>query len=400
MTLTLLIDLDDTLLTNEIDVFQKVYFKRLAEALIPWVPVETMMSAMMAAVQAMLVKKTPALTMEEQFDAVFYPKIGVAKTELTEVINKFYAETFPELRKYTAPKPEAVDLVHQAIKRGWDVVVATNPLFPFTAIEQRLEWAGLPAKETSFKWITSYETSHFSKPHPAYYAEILGQLNWPSTPAVMIGNSLEDDILPAERLGLPTYWLHERESDTSARHPLNATGDLGSVLLWLENIEREQPAIDFQNETAIFATLQSTPGVLENMSQSLTPAIWVQRPAESEWNIIEILAHLRDVDREVNFGRVQQTIRGENPFLPAANTDPWVQERNYAGEPGPSALAGFIHSRTTLLNLLDGATPADLSQPARHAIFGPTTLKELLGFIATHDRTHIRQAWNAIHNGR
>jgi FMN phosphatase YigB (HAD superfamily) len=400
MTLTLLIDLDDTLLTNDIDVFQKAYFKRLAQALQPWVPAEKMMPAMMAAVQAMLTKKSPTLTMEEQFDAVFYPQIGVIKSELNDVIHRFYAETFPELRKYTAPKPEAVALVQEAIRRGWDVVVATNPLFPYTAIEQRLEWAGLPPKETGFKWVTNYETAHFCKPHPAFYAEILGQLNWPSSPTVMVGNSLEDDILPAERLGLPTYWLHEGNPDSANRIPFSQTGNLEGVLGWAESIDREQPTPDFQTETAIFATLQSTPGVMENLARSLNPTVWAQRPADGEWNFIEILAHLRDVDREVNFGRVQQTIRGENPFLPGANTDPWVQERNYAAEPGPSALEGFIQSRTTLLNLLDGASPADLMQPARHAIFGPTTLKELLGFIATHDRTHVRQAWNAIQNGR
>jgi len=399
MTLTVLVDLDDTLLSNDIDVFQKAYFKRLAQALEPWVPADKMMSAMMAAVQGMLVKKTPALTMEEQFDAIFYPQIGVPKTELSEAIHRFYAEVFPELRKYTTPRPEAVELIHQAVEHGWDVGVATNPLFPYTAIEQRMEWAGLPPTKIGFKWITSYETAHFSKPHPAYYAEILGQLNWPSSPAVMIGNSLEDDILPVEKMGLTTYWLHEGHSTSPTRNPFSETGNLEGVLPWLERIDQEQPAHDFQNESAIFATLQSTPGVLDTLSRNLTPAVWVQRPAVGEWNFIEILAHLRDVDREVNFGRVQQTIRGENPFLPAANTDPWVQERNYTAEPGLAALQGFIQSRTTLLKLLDGASSEDLANSARHAIFGPTTLKELLGFVATHDRTHIRQAWNAIQNG-
>jgi len=400
MTLTVLIDLDDTLLSNDIDVFQKAYFKGLAQALEPWVPAGKMMPAMMAAVQAMLFKKTPAWTMEEQFDAVFYPQIGVSKAELTGAIHRFYAEDFPELRKYTAPRPEAVKLVHQAIERGYDVAVATNPLFPATAIEQRLEWAGLSPTETGFKWISTYETAHFSKPHPAYYAEIIGQLNWPTSAIVMIGNSLNDDILPAEGLGLPTYWLHEEKSDSPERNLLSGIGKLEGVLPWLEKIDQEQPAHDFQNETAIFAILQSTPGVMDNISRNLTPSIWTQRPAEGEWNFIEILAHLRDVDREVNFGRVQQTIRGENPFLPAANTDPWVQERNYTAESGGSALQGFIQSRTTLLKLLEGATPEDLAYSARHAIFGPTTLIELLGFVATHDRTHIHQAWNAIQNSR
>ncbi len=57
---------------------------------------------------------------------------------------------------------------------------------------------------------------------------------------------------------------------------------------------------------------------------------------------------------------------------------------------------GFTQSRTNLLNLLDGLDEETLKKPARHAIFGPTNLKELLEFIATHDRTHIRQACNTI----
>ncbi len=396
MTLTLLIDLDDTLLSNDIEVFQKAYFKRLAEALQPWAPMDKFMPAMMAAIQAMLTKKTPALTMEEQFDRVFYPQIGTAKSALTEVINQFYAEIFPELRKYTAPRPEAIELVTSALDRGWQVVIATNPLFPRTAILQRLGWAGLSPDIFNFKWITSYEQSHFSKPHPAFYAEILGCLNWPSGPLAMIGNSLEDDILPAEKLGLPTYWLHEADSEAPARNALSQTGALENVLPWLEKIEMTQQAPDFHAISGIFATLQSTPAAFDTFSRSLPDEAWSHRPAESEWSLVEILAHLRDVDREVNFGRISQTIRGENPFLPGANTDPWVRERNYAAEPARAALEGFFQSRTNLLELIDGATKRELAQPARHAIFGPTTLKELLGFIATHDRTHIRQAWSAI----
>jgi FMN phosphatase YigB (HAD superfamily) len=396
MTLTLLIDLDDTLISNDIEVFQKAYFKRLAEALQPWVPMDKLMPAMMAAIQAMLTKKTPALTMEEQFDQVFYPQIGTPKSELMETIHRFYSESFPELRKHTARRPEAIELVQSAISRGWDVVVATNPLFPWTAIEQRLDWAGVSPDEFGFKLVTSYENSHFCKPHPAYYAEILGNLNWPSGPVVMVGNSLEDDIIPAEKLGLPTFWLHEEDSETPARNPFSQTGAFENVLPWLEKVEKEQQIPDLQSISAIYATLQSTPAVFDTLSRPLPIEVWAQRPAESEWNLIEILAHLRDVDREVNLGRIALTIRGENPFLPGANTDPWVRERNYAAEPARAALEGFFESRTNLLKLIDGATPNDLAQPARHAIFGPTTLKELLGFIATHDRTHIRQAWNAI----
>src|SRR5574340_776797 len=395
LTLTLLIDLDDTLLTNDIDVFQKAYFKLLAEALTPWAPPETMMPAMMAAVKAMVEKTTPALTMEEQFDQVFYPMLGVSKAELTATIDHFYANVFPRLQRLTSPRPEAVALVSTAFERGWDVAIATNPLFPKTAVAQRLTWANLPPNDNRFSLIASFETFHFSKPHAAYYAEILGKLSWPEHPVVMIGNNLEDDILPAEKIGLPTFWLHG-DREVEGRNPMSSSGSLEDILPWLEKIETDQPCIDYSSVDTTLATLQSTPAVFAEIARGLQPEAWTHRPAEGEWNLIEILAHLRDVDREVNFGRIRSTMRGDNPFLPGANTDPWVQERNYTTEEGTAALLGFTQSRTTLLNLLDGLDAKMLQLPARHAIFGPTTLKELLEFIATHDRTHIRQACNTI----
>lgn len=395
MSLTLLIDLDDTLLDNEINAFQKAYFKLLAGELTPWVRPETMMSAMMAAIKAMLEKKTPALTMEEQFDQVFYPLLGTTKAELNGAIDHFYAEVFPSLKPLTAPRPEAVKLIKLAFERGWEVCIATNPVFPRTAVEQRLAWADLSPLEFPFTLITSFETSHFCKPHPAYYAEILGMVSWPEHPVVMVGNSLEDDILPAETLGLPAFWLHGNRT-IDGRNPLSSSGNLDEVLPWLDRIEREHLPGDFSTIEATLATLQSTPAVFAEIARGLKPEAWIHRPGEAEWNLIEILAHLRDVDREVNFGRIRSTMQGENPFLPGANTDAWVKERNYTTEEGTAALMGFTQSRTSLMSLLDGISEDTLKKPARHAIFGPTNLKELLEFIATHDRNHIRQACSSI----
>lgn len=395
MTLTILIDLDDTLLTNDIDGFQKAYFKLLAEALTPWAPPTTMMAAMMAAVKAMVEKTIPALTMEEQFDQEFYPRLGAAKADLSKTIDHFYSNIYPQLRSLTSPRPEAVNLIKAAFRRGWNVAVATNPMFPKTAVVQRLEWAQLSPAEYPFSMITSFETSHFCKPHPAYYAEILGMLSWPENPVVMIGDSLEADILPAEKIGLPTFWLHDHQV-VEGRNSLSRSGMLEEILPWLEKIEMDQPCIDYSSVDATLATLQSTPAVFAEIARGLQPVNWIHRPGEGEWNLIEILAHLRDVDREVNFGRIRSTMRGDNPFLPGANTDQWVQERNYTTEEGTAALVGFTQSRMNLLDLLDGLNEETLKMPARHAIFGPTNLKELLEFIATHDRNHIRQACNTI----
>ena len=55
----------------------------------------------------------------------------------------------------------------------------------------------------------------------------------------------------------------------------------------------------------------------------------------------------------------------------------------------------FTAARKQTLALLDGLAN-EWSRPARHAIFGPTTLQELVGFVATHDRTHVQQVWKTL----
>ena len=398
MTLTLLIDLDDTLLTNNVDRFLKQYFKDLSDALAPFVSPERMMAAMMTAVHAMQSKTDPAGTMEEVFNQSFYPGIGVPHAELVSVLEEFYRDQFPRLRPLTNERLEAIQLCNRAIQRGWQVAIATKPLFPATAIQQKLTWAGLNPADIPFAWVTDFETSHFCKPNPAYFVEILAHLRWPEGPVVMIGNDLQDDILPAESLGMPTYWLCENcdQNEVPLRNSTSSQGSFDQLENWLENTEQENQSTAFDTICALKAILLSTPGVLSNFFNELDQSKWNVRPQPAEWSLTEILCHLRDVDREVNLPRIKSVQNGSNPFIPGAVTDPWVLERNYASENGREALQGFIDIRTELIHLLNTISEDEWLNPARHAIFGPTTLKELVNFIATHDRTHTRQVWQTI----
>ncbi len=398
MTLTVLFDLDDTLLDNDIQPFIQRYFEMLAEALAETISPAQFQRAMQQAVYAMLSKQLPDGTLEDAFDQVFYPAAGESKPALKERIDDFYRTKFPQLRELTRPRPAAIRLVESAFERGWQVVIATNPLFPRTAIEQRLEWAGLPVNRFPFALVTTYENSHFCKPNPAYFAEILAVLRWPQTPAVMVGNSLEDDILPAEKLGLPTYYVSEDNHPPKVvnRNPLSKTGRLEEVLDWLDTIAKIESVPSYDGVAAILATLQSTPAALDTFSSILPVHLWNQRPEPKEWCFTEILCHLRDVDREVNLERIQTILTKNRPFLPAAMTDGWVEQRNCILENGKNALEGFILARSEIISRLINLHEKEWQKPARHAIFGPTTLKELVGFVATHDRIHINQAWQTI----
>ena len=96
------------------------------------------------------------------------------------------------------------------------------------------------------------------------------------------------------------------------------------------------------------------------------------------------------MERDVNLARIRRLLTEENPFLVGEVTDVWVKERHCADQDGPQVLADFTSARKEALAMLEGLG-VEWSRPARHAIFGPTTLHELVGFIAGHDRAHIQQ---------
>jgi len=119
--------------------------------------------------------------------------------------------------------------------------------------------------------------------------------------------------------------------------------------------------------------------------------VWKLRPGATEWSLTEIVCHLRDVDQEVNLPRMHSVIEAENPFISAADTDPWATERDYQSQSGSAALKDFIQAREAICRFLEGQPEAIWRRTARHAIFGPTQLAEMVGWILDHDRIHLEQ---------
>jgi HAD superfamily hydrolase (TIGR01549 family) len=205
----ILFDLDDTLLVNSMETFVPAYFQALTRYVAHLIPPERLIPELMRATQAMQANDGTGPTNEEAFAAVFYPAVGHEQAELEPTFWQFYVEEFPKLRRLTRPVPEARPLVEWAFERGLQVVIATNPLFPRSPIEQRLEWAGVPVTEFDYALVTSYEDMHATKAHPAYYREILAQLDRQPEECLMVGDDWERDIVPAVSVGIPVYLIAE-----------------------------------------------------------------------------------------------------------------------------------------------------------------------------------------------
>lgn len=397
MSLTLLLDLDDTCLGNSMHTFIPAYLQALADFLSDYIPPGDLVPALMSSTQDMIQNSRPDRTLKQVFDQSFYPKLGINPNDFTDLFDSFYIEKFPDLKGLTQFRPEAVRMVDEAFQRGYTVAIATNPLFPRTAIQQRLEWAGLSPSNYPFSLIPSYETVYFAKPNPAFFTEVLSRLGWPEGPIVMVGDDFEDDIAPARLLGFGTFWITTNEQAPKDRtQPSNGYGSPNELISWIDSTTSEDLLPDFNHVEAMLAVMRSSPAALNAFSLELKLPEWAQQPQPGEWSFTEILCHFRDVDNEINLPRINKVLDELNPFLPGIDSDKWAEDRLYYCQNGPEALRDFTASRIKMLEVLDGLKPEEWNRPASHAIFGPTSLKELVSIIVGHDRLHIQQVFRSL----
>ena len=392
MSLTLLLDLDDTLLDTNLNSFMPAYFQALSQHMASHTAPDSMLRALIAGVHLMNESEDPLRTLEEIFDADFYAALGVAKHDLIHVIEEFYDEVFPTLRQHTQPRPEAVPLIDWAISRGFRIAIATDPLFPRKATYHRLRWAGFDPE--LFELVSTFEHFHFTKTHPAYYAEVLGRLGWPEGPVLMVGNDAERDLIPAQRLGLKTFFI---DGDSASGLGFEAgRGRLADLRPWLESVNITTLEPSFKTREAILAIMVSTPAVLRSLSASLEDAGWRKEPSHDDWALNQIVCHLRDTEREIHQIQLSLMIEREGAFIPRPDSGVWANEREYLNVDGSAALTDFALARIDNLKTLRALDDQIWSRSARHAIFGPTDLLEVTSFMADHDRLHVQQAWKTL----
>ncbi len=386
MIRTVLLDLDNTLLDNPIERFIPAYVDRLGNYMRDRHPKERFVEQLLLATKAMMESLDPAHTLEQTFEAAFYEPLGTTPEALREPIESFYREEYPKLRTLARRKAAAFELVQAAREAGLELVVATNPLFPRVAIEQRLAWAGLPVEDIPFALVTSSEEFHFGKPHLAYYAEILGRLGRSPDEAAMIGDDPEADLEPARLLGMAAYHVDE-DGELGA-----SGGPLDGVMHW---IEHEAPAqVDASaahRPRILMAHLRGQLGALRSTIGGLGVDQWLRRPPDGSWSPLEITCHLRDVEIEVNLARVQLILAESMPFISMKHTDEWAEERNYQSQDPQAALQVLTEARQQLIQILLSIEPDGWKRQGRHALFGPTSLREIVGFGVEHERKHLEQ---------
>ncbi len=398
MIKAVLLDLDDTLLHTHTDHFVRRYLESLAQAISEQYPrlanaETTPGQALRIAARAVSTSADPTLTNGQVFLSSISDLLRIPMADLTALFESFHRGFYQELGNDVEVIPAAKRLVDRLIDIGMAVVIATNPFFAAGAVMQRLAWGGLDKPRLPYALVTHIENTHFVKPSPHYYEEILARVGAEADEAIMVGDSLDNDMIPAAKAGLHTFWIEQGTPPTVSPDGMGSLEDFERRVAegWLATLKPRPHTAD-QVPPRMLGNVAALFGLIDEMN----PAYWHTRPDPNEWSPLETVCHLRDSERAVQRPRLQRIARENNPFISETPAPPGPGARDLSGENGYDALRDFWQERCLTLDFIQGLTAADWSRPARHSIFGPTTLLEMAHFTTRHDHLHISQLCETI----
>ena len=169
---------------------------------------------------AVMVKNDGKKSNEEVFWEKFFEICGEKTISDKQYFDEFYEKDFYGAKAFCGFTFKAAETVKKIKTMGLSVVLATNPIFPKTATESRIYWAGLDPSD--FELITTYENTGYCKPNPEYYLNIAERLGLEPEECLMVGNDVTEDMI-ASKVGINVFLLTDclinKEREDINRYP-------------------------------------------------------------------------------------------------------------------------------------------------------------------------------------
>ena len=223
----ILFDLDGTLLPMDNDTFVNGYFNAIGQKVekLGYNP-KQVMTAIMKGTEFMILN--PGIKSNENlFWDVYAETYGPIDSKDKKVFDDFYENEFNDVKSFCGYNPQVPKAIKMLKNRGLKLVLATNPLFPKTAVKARLNWAGLRMED--FELVTTYENINYCKPNLDYYGERLNRINVAPSECLMVGNNVDEDMI-ASKLGinvfLVTDCLINKSNEDISKYPHGNINDL------------------------------------------------------------------------------------------------------------------------------------------------------------------------------
>lgn len=189
------------------------------------------------AIRAMLKNDGSKLNSE-----VFYETIeslsGKTGQYLMPYADDFYNNGFRRVKKCSHMEKKVTLVINELKNKNYRLVISTNPLFPKSANDQRISWAGLDVKD--FEYVSYYDNSSYCKPKSGYYIEILSKLGLKASECYIVGNDVIEDMSAVE-LGFSGFLVTDNMIGEIERAPKCETGDYSELLRYAESLPALPP---------------------------------------------------------------------------------------------------------------------------------------------------------------
>ncbi len=204
---TLLFDLDNTLLFMDENKFVIAYASNVANYFSDVIPDPKQFVQYLLEGTRFMVKTQTSVSNIDKFFTYFVPKCnGLTEEVIYKRFLDFYNNEFDNVKNIVNSDPITQKIIAKALDKGFEIVIATNPVFPEIATRKRLQWAGLGDYIDRMTLITHGEQFSTTKPSLDYYKQILGIINRKAEECLMVGNDYYNDGV-ASLLGMKYYHI-------------------------------------------------------------------------------------------------------------------------------------------------------------------------------------------------
>ncbi len=114
------------------------------------------------------------------------------------------------------------------------------------------------------------------------------------------------------------------------------------------------------------------------------------KPAQAEWSMVDIFAHMRASDGIVT-PRIYAILVRDSPPLIAYDERRWAKVASYAEIEFHTSLRLFALQRTELVNVLRQLAPEDWQRAGMHEELGPQTVLNIVTGLLEHEEEHCTQ---------
>jgi len=200
--LYIFLDYDGTLVKTKEEDFTTMYFSKLANKMNG--DPDHVAKLIMGIVMDIARSSDGTKTIYEQFLELLESRTYKSRDFWISFFTDFYMGEFAELGRFVTPNRELIDFVRN---KNAKLVYASNSVFPRIAVEQRMKFIGMDWNE--FEYVVHMENSHYVKPDPRFFEEIILKLGTLPENCVMIGDSEVDKA--CEKIGVRFVHVKEKE---------------------------------------------------------------------------------------------------------------------------------------------------------------------------------------------